>query len=323
MKEKFLVFFLVIYGFLLLGYLARRLERRLSGLSKPLLLALLVYILPVVIFNAFWSIDFSDALVKIVPFVYVAVMTLSIFPALIISRAAKLGKKDTGSLLACALFSNVGLTLGGFLCYLFYGGRGLYLSNLYTAFFTPYYYFVGFPLMSGFSDEKKVSVREAAAELLTNPASVVPLAAMAAGLALNIAGNHFPGLSRPRLLDEISNRWLTYVIAAGNSFAIGLGFSLSRSLKYVRHALLIAAIKFAYTPLTSLGVAFLLGFNLLRDPVPAKVILVESFMPTAIMSLVLVKIFDLNDHLANSAWILGTLLIIPLIPIVYLVANLL
>jgi predicted permease len=52
----------------------------------------------------------------------------------------------------------------------------------------------------------------------------------------------------------------------------------------------------------------------MEDLLPAKVVLVESFMPTAIMAVLLVKIFRLNEDLANAAWILTTLLVIPVIP---------
>jgi predicted permease len=60
---------------------------------------------------------------------------------------------------------------------------------------------------------------------------------------------------------------------------------------------------------------FVFGYSGLADPIPAKVIFIESFMPTAIFSVVLVKIFRLNEDLANSAWILTNLTVIPIIPL--------
>jgi predicted permease len=316
LKEKLLVLFLTIYGFLFLGYLVRRLKGELAGMSRPLTLYLLIFANPVIIFNAIWSIDFSDTLVKVVPLVYLAIMTLSIPPALLISRLLKLPGRDKGSLLSCALFSNVGVTLGGFLCYLFYGDRGLYLSSLYTAFFTPYYYLVGFTLMSSYSAEKKVTLKDAVSELVTNPASLFPLAATALGLGMNLSG-----LKRPEPLNAIATRWFTYLSVIGNSFAIGLGFSLSRSLRYAKHGFIVSLLKFIYSPLAALGLIYLFGFHRLQDGVLARVILVESFMPVAILSLVLVKVFRLNDDLANSSWVLSTFLIIPLIPLVVLLGN--
>jgi predicted permease len=317
LKEKLLVFFLAIYGFLFLGYLARRIKGELAGMSRPLTVFLLVFANPVIIFNAIWSIDFGDTLVKAVPLVYIALMTLTIPPALLISRILKLTGRDKGSMLSCSLFSNVGVTLGGFLCYLFYGDRGLYLSSLYVAFFTPYFYLVGFPLVSAYSEEKRVTLKDAAAELVKNPASLFPLAAMALGLGMNLSG-----LRRPEGLNAVATKWLTCLSVTGNSFAIGLGFSLSRSLRYLKHGLFVSLVKFIYSPLTGAGLIYLFGFHRMQDTILSKVILVESFMPVAIVSLVLVKLFRLGDDLANSSWVLSTFLVIPLIPLVMLLANL-
>ncbi len=35
------------------------------------------------------------------------------------------------------------------------------------------------------------------------------------------------------ILNVVATRWLTYLSVVGNSFAIGIGFSLSRSVRYV------------------------------------------------------------------------------------------
>jgi predicted permease len=316
LKENLLIFLLAIYGFLFLGYLVRRIRGELAGMSRTLTVSLLVFTNPAIVFNAIWSIDFGDSVVRAMPVVYIVLMTLMIPPALLVSRLLNLAGGDKGSVLSCSLFSNAGVTLGGFLCYLFYGDRGLYLSSLYIAFFTPYFYLVGFPLLSAYSEDKRVTLKDAAAELVTNPASVFPLAATALGLAMNLAG-----LPRPEILNAVATKWLTYLSVVGNSFAIGLGFSLSRSLRYLRHGLLVSLLKFVYSPLIGAGLIFLFGFHRLHDPIPAKVILVESFMPVAIVSLVLVKLFRLGDDLANSSWVLSTFLVIPLIPLVMLLAN--
>jgi predicted permease len=316
LREKLLVFLLSIYGPLLLGYLARRVRGELREWSRRLTLFLLVFANPPIVFNSIWSIDFGDNLVKALPFVYPVLMTLMIPPALLVARVLGLAGRDKGSLLSCALFSNVGVTLGGFLCYLLYGERGLYLSSLYLAFFTPYFYLVGFPLMSAYSEEKRVTLKTAAVELVTNPASLFPLAAMAGGLALNLWGLRVPGF-----LDTVATKWLTYVSVVGNSFAIGLGFSLSGSLRYLKHGLFVSLVKFVYSPLVGAGLVHLFGFHRMEDQILSRVILVESFMPVAIVSIVLVKLFRLGEDLANSSWVLSTLLVIPLIPLVTLLAN--
>jgi predicted permease len=44
-------------------------------------------------------------------------------------------------------------------------------------------------------------------------------------------------------------------------------------------------------------------------------------MPTAILAVVLSKIFRLNEDLANAAWILTTLLIVPIIPVIFYIQG--
>jgi predicted permease len=46
---------------------------------------------------------------------------------------------------------------------------------------------------------------------------------------------------------------------------------------------------------------FLSGFMDMSNALPRKVAMIESFTPTAIMAVVLTKMFDLNDDLSNAA----------------------
>ena len=140
---------------------------------------------------------------------------------------------------------------------------------------------------------------------------------MCAGLIMN-----FAGILRPATLNYISTRWLIYILSAGYSFAIGLGLSFRGSMKYIKHSLYISGIKFIFNPLIGLLLLFVLGFFRFMDPLPSRVIFMESFMPTAIMSILLVKLFDLNEDLSNAVWVLTNILVIPFIPLLWLIQNL-
>jgi len=309
LQTSFILFLVFIYGSLFLGYLLKKVYSPLSGYSRFITLVLLTVLTPVIILNSFWSLAFNSIKIIQLPLVFVCLATLSALPAVGVFRVLSMDKKEMGSFLSCTLFSNIGITLGGFLCYVLYGERGLYLSSLFSAFFLPYYYMAGFPLMSYFSKNRRATLFDAAAELLRNPASAVSLALTAAGIALNLSG-----IERPEVLNTIATKWLTYISAGSFSFGIGLGLNFRESLKYVKHAVLISAIKFIFNPFIGLLCIFFFGYSSLADRIPAQVIFIESFMPTAIFSVVLVKIFRLNEDLANSAWILTNLLVIPIIP---------
>lgn len=318
MQKTFLLFILIIYGFLFLGYGMKRANAVLEGFSRPLAVNIMIFLTPVIILNAFWSLDFSNLLITQLPLIYVLIISVSILPALLIGKLLKLDPGEKGSFTACTMFSNVGITLGGFLCFILFGDEGLYISNLYTAFFIPYYYLIGFPLMRALSGKKNTRYTHPLHELVATPASIVPISFMTIGLILNLAG-----VRRPELLNTLVSRPLMYISAAGNSFAIGLGLRFMQSLRYVRHSVFICAVKFFLNPIVGFALLYLFGFLKIENPVPAKVVLIESFMPTAIMSVVMVKLFELNEDLANSAWILSNLAVIPMIPVMVMLSGLL
>jgi len=289
----------------------------LSRLSKSLTKYLMIFLAPVVILNSFWSIDFTKGLIGFLPLAYIVIVNVTLIPAFLVAKMLKLNKLEKGSFISCTVFSNVGLTMGGIICFIFFGDQGLYMSSFYITLFIPHYYFVGFPLMSVFSKEKKVKLKQVAGELFSTPVSIVPISLMCAGLILNLTG-----IPRPQLLNQITTRLLVYIAVAGYSLAIGLGLSFSGSIKYIKHSLYISSIKFIFTPLIGLLVLIVMGFLRLDDPLPAKVIFVESFMPAAIMSILLVKVFNLNEDLSNASWILTNMIAVPMIPLLWVVQKL-
>jgi predicted permease len=315
---KFVLFTITIYGFLLLGYGARALLPPVSSWSRPLTRIFLIFLTPLITLNSFWSIEFSGAQFLTLPLISVGLQSLSLLTALLLARALGLNSAEKGSFVACSVFSNQGSTLGMFLCFILFGQEGLYLGSWYITLYTPYYYFVGFPLMSALSGEGRVSLYDAMVELVKNPVSIVPISSMAVGLALNLSG-----IPRPEALNLLVTRYITYLSTAGFSLAIGMGLDFHKSLGYVRHSLWISLIKFLLNPLISLALVWAFGYFSMADPLPLKVAFVESFMPTAILAVVLSKLFRLNEDLANAAWILTTLLMAPVIPVIIWLQGLL
>ncbi len=317
MSVRFIFFLFIIYGSLLIGYGVRRLFPPSAGWSKKITLFILVFLTPLIILNAFWSLELADIHAKTLPLILVAVQTLTFIPALLLSRILRLDGKSAGSLVSCSVFSNIGFTIGGFLCFILYGDRGLYLASWYATLYLPYYYLIGFPLMGRISEGNHVTLLDAGRRLIGTPASLVPICVMCIGILLNISG-----VKRPEILNTVTTGYLSYVTVAGYSFAIGLGLNVLRSIKYIRHALFVALIKFAYIPLVTTGLLFLFGYHRMEDLLPFRIVFIESFMPSAIMGLVLIKVFDLNEDLGNAAWFLTTFLVIPVIPAMFYLQGL-
>jgi predicted permease len=300
---KFILFLLLIYGSLFFGYGIKLIFPRAVSLNKPLTKLLFMVFTSFITFNSVWSLKFTNISVSILPVINLIFIIFSLVPAILVSNVVCDTKGEKGSFVACTIFSNWGTTFGGFLAFLFYGKEGLYYANWFIAFCRLYHFFIGFPLLNSYSREKLFNRTEAIL-FVKNIVYILPLALLFSGLILN-----FIGIPRPPLIDYIATQWIIYVTIIGYSFTIGLGINIRRSLGYLKKSLFIALIKFVFTPIVALAVIFILR---IEDIVTARVILIESFMPTAIMSVVLVKIFNLNEDLANASWFLTTMCIVPL-----------
>jgi len=330
---RFIAFLLAVYGFLLLGCLSRRPIREPVKVSGLLSRVFLLVTAPLIILNSLWSVEITGPYTAGLPLIQVGLQFLSLAPALLLARLLGADRGEKGAVISCSMFSNTGPTLGMVICYALFGDRGLYLAGWFVVLFSPVYYLVAFPLLGMFSPSRPSERRspgrspmgrslgwlgEALADLLGSPVSAVPMAFTVLGIGLNLAG-----APRPPLLNHVVNRYLTYLSAAGFSFAIGMGFDFRRSLGYTRHALLVSVVKFGFTPLAAAALLAVLGFFRITDALPARVVLVQSVMPTAILAVVAVKLFGLNEDLANAVWMLSTLLAVPVILLLFAVQRLL
>jgi len=313
MLNKFLIFIILIYGSLFSGYTIKNILPKLSNWSRPLSRNLMIFISPIISLNSLWSLKFQSKIYWIAPILYVALMISSLIPSYIYAKIKKLNNYEKGSIISSALFSNTGVTLGGFICYLLYGERGLYFSTLYISSFLPFYYLVAFPMMSHYSSTSAISIRRSIMELFTNPTSVTPISFIITGIVLNLMK-----VQRPPLLNYLVTHIFIFISTIGYSFSIGLGTKIGKSLKHTGHAFFIAFIKFVYNPVFAYILLYISGFFKLSNLIPARVMLVESFMPAAIMSVVLVKLFNLNEDLANASWLITNMMAIAVFPIIIL-----
>ena len=171
-------------------------------------------------------------------------------------------------------------------------------------------------MMNHYSSISGYSIRQSIFKLFTDPTSGIPITFIITGIILNSMG-----IKRPQILNYLVTHIFIYISTSGYSFSIGLGTSLGKSIRYWGHTLFIAFIKFVYNPIIALFLLYIFGYFGLKNTIPSRVILVESFMPTAIMSVVLVKIFNLNEDLANAAWLITNMMTIVVFPILILLKR--
>jgi len=308
MTGRFLLLLSLIYGSFIFGIAIQGRFPRIAGIDKPVTKILFMFFTGFITFNSVWSLKLRQFSSIMLPAVNLSLILLSLLPAYLFARFLSLPPKKKGSFIACSIFSNWGTTLGGFLCFVLYGNRGLYLANWYIAFCRLYHYFIGIPVLSFYRENEMISFSREFGEIARRPLWYVPFVLITAGLLLNLLG-----VERPRSVDFTATRVLIYITVTGYSFTIGIGIKPVESMKHLKVALFTAIIKFVYNPLSAFALLRVLGYFKQTDFLPAMVVMVESFMPTAIMSVVLVKLLGLDEDLANSVWFVTSICAIPVV----------
>jgi len=309
MKE-FLVFSSLIYGFLFLGWGVRKgrpaSERHSKSISRFTVLLIEGPMLGLI----YWGIEVEDFVRHFrLAVIGVIVLALSGVVGYYVARLYRQNRQFVGAFTVGSMLSNNGATLGGFVCLLYLGDRGLELSQLWALLLVPYFFTAVFIVARRFSPGRKLGLVDAVKENFQDPVSILPIVATVAGVLLSVCGVAFPGsLEMPRTV-------LVFASVILYSFSFGLGMHARRMLGAWKSLLGMLPVKFVAGPLIGLAFALLLGYRWGTDPLAFKVLLIQSAMPVAIWSVVACKLFDLDDDLAVGLWIFTTLSVAPLVPL--------
>ena len=311
-NELFQIAYIVSILFLPLaiGYgLKRKFVSQPEKISKIIIIFLTKSITPFIVMFSFWALDLSNKTIFTLPFVGMIVTTLALIPAMFFAKVHKLNQRQAGSYVGSAMFSNIGYTLGGFIAFVLYGEIGFGLTVLYCLFFKPYYYTLGFYMAEHYSAKKTARVKDSLKKIFTGGIRLFPLLGLAAGVGLNLL--HY---KRPLYIGNL-NDILIPVTTFAYMLAVGLTMNFKAIKKFKSPVFSMSFIKFVWSPMVGILLAYLLNYQNIMGGLPLKIAIIESFMPTAIASLVLASLFDLDQDLANSCWIFTTFLLMVFLPI--------
>jgi len=104
--------------------------------------------------------------------------------------------------------------------------------------------------------------------------------------------------------------------------SIGLGMKFEKVRNYINECLAISVIKFILVPLIVSATAFFLGYGEIEEGLPLKVVIILSSMPVAFTALIPPSIYDLDLDLANSCWLVTTLSIALILPLLSFIISL-
>lgn len=205
----------------------------------------------------------------------------------------------------CSSLANQGFTMGGFVCYLFVGEKGLGLSNIFLIFFIPFTFLFIFGYAS-MEDRREVFRWKSIKEFLFNLRNM-PLLAIIAAVLILASGFERPDIYFP--LDIL----LTIAISI-YYFTLGINFKLSDLNPFKPEHVILALQKFMILPALAFGITYFLPIG---DELKL-IIRIESFMPVAVYAVISAIMFNLDSRRASGLFVVNTLIFVILVfPILF------
>lgn len=314
---------IILFG-LFLGYFIRILHER-GRITLPMDIAELRKLLQKIgllvfmagsFFLAVWVLKIPDMRLAAMPVLGVGALLIGGALALAVSKMMGHSRHKTGAMFGCGSFTNLG-AIGALVCYVFLGEEAFALTAVYRLFEETYYYSTGFPIAKYFSPEAEVteSLGGRLKKVFTDPFVVTILSALFLGALLNITG-----VPRPEFCSTLT----AIMVPVGTLIllcSIGLAMRFGAFTNYLGEAGAIVLIKFLCVPLIITGAAWLLGYGEIEGGLPLKTVLILSSMPVAFNALVPPSLYDLDLELANSCWLVTTLGLVIVLPVLYFAIN--
>ena len=264
---------------------------------------------PVATIGAIWIYQFDDLRVLLIPFAGSLTIIIGGLSGLLIGRSLKLPRYQMGAFFSVSCMFNTG-SIGALMVFLLLGERGFALVPVFRLFEDVSYYVFAFPIARTFSAQASPRTDEPRIiRAINDPFVIVALSSIAVGLFLNISG-----VPRPQIYTTL-NRVIIPLASLLLLVSIGMAMNFRSFRRYLPVSSLVATIKFMIAPAIVVSIAWVLGFGKIDGGLPLGVILILSSTPVAFTALVPPSIYDLDLDLANSAWLLTTLLLVLVVPL--------
>ncbi len=312
LELKFVLFQVLIIVPFVTGSLIRSRLKDSQLLAKRVITVNLIGVEPFVVLWSIWGLNLQRQFF-IMPVAGLAMVVAGFFLGRIIAPLIKLKGRSRSTYIISSSLVNHGFTMGGFLCYLFGGLDGLGLSAIFLIYFLPFTFLFIFPYagMSGSGKSMKSLFNWRVFREFFITLRNMPLYASITALVLQ-------GLEVPRP-DVAFPADIFLMVAIGlYYFSLGINFRFTDIRSVGFEQVTIALSKFIILPLLTWGVLQVTDFS---RPVES-VILLQSFMPAAIYSVLSSILFDLDVPMASAIFVVNTVLFILLVlPILFMMSG--
>ncbi len=290
---------LLFYGFILLGYLISRISNNGKTINKYLNSLLINVLLPILIIYTFLTSSFTS-LVEIPIFLLIVVAIHLLGPVMIYLRLRRsdIANPTKGSLFICSTFNNA-LFIPLPLVLMFIGSTAIPFVIMCSLTQMTLFVTLGSIMGATFGGE------DAGWKKVTRDAATFP-PFLAIILTLVLLGLNIQFPADVALILSYNSPLTTYLALV----SVGLGVGVRFSLWDIRTALNVIVIRQLIIPLIIFP--FILISTL--SQVPIQVLILESLMPPAVLTVVYASGFNLDVEIAATTVTVGTLLLLPLIP---------
>ncbi|HEX7900322.1 MAG TPA: hypothetical protein VF950_21320 [Planctomycetota bacterium] len=258
----------------------------------------------------FWAATIPAGRAFVLPLVGLFVHALGGATAWALSRASRADRPTQGVFFLAGASSNV-LTFGGIVVVLLlrttsdpHAERALAEMALYRIFEAPFYFLCAWPVAAALGTSEKGNFFRRG----FRPITLVPMLGIAAGWTLNLAG-----VPRPPSLEGVS-AILVKINVVLMGLTVGLTLRRAAPRKHLGAGAKMASVKFLIVPAVSAAVAALLGFS----GVTLQVVAVCAAMPVAFMAVIASNLLHLDQELTGSLWLLTTLGMFAVVPLLAL-----
>jgi predicted permease len=260
----------------------------------------------------FWAASIPAGRAFLLPLVGLFVHAFGGATAWAISRMSRADRPTQGVYFLAGASSNV-LTFGGIVVVLLlrtsadpHAERALAEMALYRIFEAPFYFLCAWPIAASLAATE--GSKEGFFRRGFRPITLVPMLGIAAGWALNLAG-----VRRPPALEGVS-ALLVKINVVLMGLTVGLTLRRAAPRKHLAAGLRMSSVKFLIVPLVSALLAWLLGFS----GVTLQVVAVCAAMPVAFMAVIASNLLHLDQELTGSLWLLTTLGMLAVVPLLAL-----
>ncbi|MBN1500366.1 MAG: AEC family transporter [Spirochaetes bacterium] len=292
---KFILFQSVISGGFLFGYFLKKAAAgHAEKIVKKILRFNIIIFEPLIVLNSAWGITITPDLM-ILPAAGLLIVLIGFFSGTVVSPFIFKDKIKKATFIITASLSNHGFTMGAFICYILIGFQGLALSFVFTIYFTFYVFIFIFNYASAVRFNHTVSLKFIIRKFfqLQN----LPLYSISAALLLSLSG-----IKRP--VPVLNLDVFIYAVVFLYFLSLGMQFDLKQIKDAVRPSVFLAVLKFCIIPFIIIIILFFVPVS--HDM--RAVIIIQSFMPTGVFSVVTASLYDLDTRLASALFVFNTVI---------------